>query len=118
MHRDPPPSHREFAKSMRVASTDAERRLWQVLRAHRLGGLKFKRQVPIEGAIVDFVCFEARLVVAVDGGQHSGSTADAIRDKHLATLGFRVLRVWNNDVLNNPEGVAATIRGACAAAGE
>ncbi|MDR3472020.1 MAG: DUF559 domain-containing protein [Devosia sp.] len=118
MHRDPPPAYRGFAKSMRTQATDAERRLWQLLRAHRLGGLKFKRQVPMEGFIIDFVCFEAHLIVEVDGGQHSGSTADASRDKHLAAFGFRVLRVWNNEVLNNPEGVAATIRAACAAEGE
>ena len=118
MHREPPPAHRDFAKSMRAEPTDADRRLWHLLRAHRLAGLKFRRQVPIDGFIVDFVCFEARLVVEVDGGQHAGSTADASRDKHLAALGFRVLRVWNNDVLNNPEGIAATIRAACAAAGD
>jgi very-short-patch-repair endonuclease len=118
MHRDPPPTHRAFAKSMRAQPTDAERRLWQLLRAHRLAGLKFRRQVPIEGFIVDFVCFEARLVVEVDGGQHGDSAADAARDRRLAALGLRVLRVWNNDVLGNPEGVVATIRAACAADGE
>jgi very-short-patch-repair endonuclease len=109
MHREPPPTHRDFAKSMRSAPTEAERRLWQLLRGHRLGGLKFKRQVPLDGAIVDFVCFDARLIVEVDGGQHAESAKDSERDKRLATLGFKMLRVWNNEVLQNPEGVAATI---------
>jgi very-short-patch-repair endonuclease len=109
MHRDPPPLHRGFAKSMRAQPTDAERRLWRILRAHRLGGLKFKRQVPMEGYIIDFVCFEAHLIVEVDGGQHAESARDAERDSRLAALGFRTLRVWNNDVLDNPEGVAAAI---------
>ena len=94
---------------MRAAPTDAERRLWQLLRGHRLGGLKFRRQVPLDGIILDFVCFEARLVVEVDGGQHADSAADALRDRRLAGLGFRVLRFWNNDVLQNPAGVATAI---------
>jgi very-short-patch-repair endonuclease len=113
MHRDPPTNHRDFAKTMRLQPTEAEKRLWQILRAHRLGGLKFKRQVPIEGYIVDFVCFEARLIVEADGGQHADSRADIARDQRLSALGFRILRVWNNDVLANPDGVAAAILGAC-----
>jgi primosomal protein N' (replication factor Y) len=100
---------------MRSSPTDAERRLWQLLRAHRLGGFKFKRQVSIEGYIVDFVCFDAHLIVEADGGQHADSTSDAIRDQRFAALGFRILRVWNTDILTNPEGVAATILAACVA---
>jgi very-short-patch-repair endonuclease len=115
MHRAPPPHHRVFAKTMRAEPTDAERRLWQLLRAHRLGAFKFKRQVPIEGYIVDFVCFEAHLIVEADGGQHAGSAPDAIRDQRLAALGFRILRVWNTDVLKNPEGAATAILAACVA---
>lgn len=67
-HRDKPPSHRAFARRMRADATKAENMLWQALRGGRLEGLKFKRQVPIEGYIVDFACFEARLIVEVDGG--------------------------------------------------
>jgi very-short-patch-repair endonuclease len=115
VHRNPPPDHRAFAKTMRAAPTDAERRLWQLLRAHRLGGFKFRRQVPIEGYIVDFVCFEARLIVEADGGQHADSAADIARDQRLAALGFRILRVWNRDVLTNPEGAAAAILAVCVA---
>jgi very-short-patch-repair endonuclease len=115
MHRALPPHHRAFAKTMRAEPTDAERRLWQLLRAHRLGGFKFKRQVPIEGFIVDFVCFDAHLIVEADGGQHAGSAPDAIRDQRLAALGFRILRLWNTDILTNPEGAAAAILAACEA---
>ena len=113
MHRTPPPHHRAFAKTMRAEPTHAERRLWQLLRAHRLGGFKFKRQVPIESYIVDFVCFEALLIVEADGGQHAGSAPDAIRDQRLAALGFRILRLWNTDILTNPEGAAAAILAVC-----
>jgi len=115
MHRAPPPHHRVFAKAMRAQPTDAERRLWQLLRAHRLGGFKFKRQVPIEGFIVDFVCFDAQLIVEADGGQHADSAADIARDQRLAALGFRILRLWNSDILKNPEGAATAILAACKA---
>ena len=81
--------------------TDTERYLWRHLRAHRLAGGKFKRQQPIGSYIVDFVCFQARLVIEVDGGQHQGSEADRQRDAWLQAQGFRVLRFWDNDVLTN-----------------
>jgi len=109
MHRQPPADHRDFAKTMRSEPTEAERALWRLLRAHRLSGLKFRRQVPIEGYIADFVCFEAKLIVEADGGQHSEATRDVERDKRFTAAGFRTLRFWNNDILSNPEGVAATI---------
>jgi very-short-patch-repair endonuclease len=94
-----------FARRLRANSTDAERKLWSVLRAHRLEGYKFKRQQPIDGYIVDFVCFEARVVIEADGGQHSESKGDAVRDAHLRRVGFAVLRFWNNEILMNIEGV-------------
>jgi very-short-patch-repair endonuclease len=94
---------------MRSQSTDAERRLWQILRAHRFSGCKFRRQVPIDFYIADFVCFAARLVIEVDGGQHAGSTSDERRDAYLNRQGFRVLRIWNNDLFENEEGVAELI---------
>jgi very-short-patch-repair endonuclease len=90
---------------MRRASTDAERKLWLLLRDRRLHGAKFRRQVPFGPYILDFVCFERRLVVEVDGGQHATSTKDAARDQRLRSDGFQVVRYWNNDVLKNPEGV-------------
>jgi very-short-patch-repair endonuclease len=61
--------------------------------------------VPLDGYILDFVCFEARLIVEVDGGQHSVSTSDPVRDAHFHASGFRTVRFWNNDVLENLDGV-------------
>jgi very-short-patch-repair endonuclease len=83
--------------------------------AHRgLAGLKFRRQVPIGSYIVDFVCLEARLVVEVDGGQHALANAeDLARERALAALGLRVIRVWNNEVMSNLDGVLASIAAAC-----
>jgi len=94
---------------MRSAPTEAEQRLWSLVRGKRLGGAKFKRQQPIGRYIVDFVCFDARLVVEVDGSPHAESASDVVRDDWLKSQGFRVLRFWNNEVLENVEGVATTI---------
>ena len=93
------------AKKLRSSMTDAERRLWYRLRAHRFDGHKFKRQVPIGPYIVDFACLGRKLVIEVDGGQHVESRSDITRDRYLSSEGFRVLRFWNNDVLRNTEGV-------------
>ena len=100
---------RDRAKDMRSTATDAEHRLWQILRAHRFAGYKFGRQVPIDFYIADFVCFARRLIIEADGGQHAGSTSDERRDTYLERQGFRVLRIWNNDVFENEEGVTALI---------
>ncbi len=97
------------AKQMRQGPTDAEHRLWSLLRAKRLNGWKFRRQQPIGRFIVDFVCYEARLVIEVDGSQHAESARDEMRDKWLSSQGFRVLRFWNNDVLENEDGVVMAI---------
>ena len=94
---------------MRSESTDAEHRLWQILRAHRFAGYKFRRQVPLDFYIADFVCFAERLIVELDGGQHADSESDPRRDAYLRTQGFRVLRIWNNDLFTNEEGVAERI---------
>ena len=99
------PKQRKHARTMRRISTDAERKLWLLLRDRRLEGIKFRRQVPFGSHILDFVCFERRLVVEVDGGQHADSPADLARDARLQSEGFKVVRYWNNDVLKNPEGV-------------
>ncbi len=80
-----------------------------MLRGERLGGLKFKRQEQLGDYIVDFVCFASRLIVEADGGQHSESGSDAVRDVWLIEQGFQVLRFWNNDILGNPDGVARVI---------
>lgn len=91
--------HTTTAKALHKRMTDAEQFLWRQLRAHRLVEAKFKRQQPIGPYIVDFVCFEARLVIEVDGGQHQDCNTDRIRDAWLESQGFRVLRFWNHEVL-------------------
>jgi len=81
------------------------------LRNRQIGGYKFRRQVPIGNYIVDFVCFETRLIIEVDGGQHAVQlTADEARTDWLQSQGFTVLRFWNNDVLKNTAGVVEQIR--------
>lgn len=97
------------ARTLRRASTDAEKRLWRHLRDRKLAGAKFRRQVPIGSYVADFVCLEARLVVEVDGGQHAVPGVDAARTAYLESEGFRVLRLWNRDVLTNIEGVITSI---------
>ncbi|WP_366144016.1 DUF559 domain-containing protein [Devosia sp.] len=92
MRRKVSSTQRSFSKSLRTSSTDAERKLWSLLRGNQLAGLKFKRQVPLDGYILDFVCFDARLIVELDGGQHSGSAADLVRDAHFRADGFRTVR--------------------------
>lgn len=96
------------ARRLRRASTEAEKLLWQKLRARQLSGAKFRRQTPIGQYIVDFVSFEHKLVVEIDGGQHNapeGQQHDLERTSWLEAQGFRVLRFWNNQVLTNLEGV-------------
>jgi len=88
---------------MRAEATRAENLLWQALRGSQLEGFKFKRQVPLDSYILDFICFGARLIVEVDGGQHSGNAKDEERDAHFARQGFETLRFWNNEVENNLE---------------
>jgi very-short-patch-repair endonuclease len=92
------------ARSLRRRSTRAEWVLWLALRDRRLGGLKFARQQPLGPYYADFVCRERRLIIEVDGGQHADSASDRRRDAYLNTLGYRVVRVWNNEVLGNLEG--------------
>jgi very-short-patch-repair endonuclease len=92
--------------------TDAERKLWYALRAHRLENLGFRRQMPMGPYIVDFVSHRMRLVIEVDGGQHGFAgqqRRDTVRDAWLASRGYRVLRFWNNEVLTNLDGVLTTI---------
>jgi very-short-patch-repair endonuclease len=97
------------AKALRNKMTEGERRRWYWLRAHRLSGHKFKRQVPIGSYIVDFACLGRKLVIEVDGGQHAESLSDKRRDGWLRMQGFEVLRFWNSDVLKNTKGVLALI---------
>jgi very-short-patch-repair endonuclease len=91
--------------------TDAERVLWREVRAHRFSGFKFKRQEPLGVYVVDFVCYEARLIIELDGGHHANQQeADAERTRWLESSGFRVVRFWNNDVLSNIAGVMQEIK--------
>jgi very-short-patch-repair endonuclease len=79
------------------------------LRDRHFAGFKFRRQVPVGPFFADFVCFDARLVIEVDGGQHADSMSDKRRDRWLSENDFLVLRFWNNDVLNNLEGVLTSL---------
>jgi very-short-patch-repair endonuclease len=104
-----PSANRRNARRMRKAMTDAELRLWNEVRAHRLMGLAFRRQMPIAGYIVDFACPSRKLVVEVDGSQHGESARDAVRDRTLSNLGWTVLRFWNDDILRDIDNVCRHI---------
>ena len=90
---------------MRHDPTDAERALWRILRSRQFAGAKFRRQLPLGPYIGDFVCLDPRLIVECDGGQHADNPYDEARDAWLTAQGFRVLRVWNTDILREPEAV-------------
>ncbi len=83
--------------------------MWQLLWHRRLEGFKFRRQVPFQNYILDFVCFDSKIVIEVDGGQHFDSKRDEQRDAHLQREGFRVLRYWNNDILQRSASVREDI---------
>jgi very-short-patch-repair endonuclease len=100
------PQHAQ-ARTLRRESTDVERRLWSALRSRQFA-FKFRRQHPISPYVADFACIEARLVVELDGGQHGGER-DAARDAALEAAGWRVLRYWNAQVVENLDGVLADI---------
>ena len=101
-----------LARKLRRDTTDAERLLWRHLRDRRLGGCKFRRQLEIEPYIVDFACLESKLIVEADGGQHTDQEKeDAARTEHLERLGYRILRFWNHEILNDIESVLDRILG-------
>lgn len=97
------------ARKLRKEMTDAERKLWSLLRNRKLSGFKFRRQVPIGPYIADFLCFEARLIVEADGGQHAASEHDTKRDAWLSAEGYGILRFWNSDISDNSEGVLSRL---------
>ena len=97
------------ARGMRRDHTDAERKLWFLLRDRRLDGAKFRRQAPIGPYIADFVCLRRKLIVEADGGQHAESSADINRDRWLKDEGYSVVRYSNLDILKNPQGVLADL---------
>jgi very-short-patch-repair endonuclease len=90
-------------------ANSAEGLLWQELRARKLGGHYFTRQVPIGRYFADFACRKARLVIEVDGSQHADSSHDRRRNEYMRQQGFSVLRFWNTDILKHRGSVCATI---------
>ena len=104
---------RSRARELRSNMTDAERRLWTALRRKQIAGHRFRRQMPLGPYIVDFFCPALRLIIEVDGGQHTDSPADEQRDLWMESQGFQVVRFWNNDVLQNLEGVIARLAAIC-----
>jgi very-short-patch-repair endonuclease len=109
-HHRPTAKHlRQFAKNMRHEPTEAEAAMWRLLRDRRLSAYKFRRQVPIESYVLDFVCFDKRLVIEIDGSQHVESQRDAARDAAIFAEGFSIARYWNNDVLQQPASVLEDI---------
>ena len=97
------------ARELRSRMTDAERKPWFALRDRRFADFKFRRQVSLGPFIADFVCFDARMIVEVDGGQHAESQSDRRRDQWFTANNFVVMRYWNNDVLKNLEGVLTSL---------
>ncbi|HKY10004.1 MAG TPA: endonuclease domain-containing protein [Candidatus Binatia bacterium] len=98
------------ARKLRVNQTDVEGKLWSRLRGGQLSGVKFRRQHPIGSFIVDFCCLEKGLIVELDGGQHvEQAAADTRRTEFLEGLGYRILRFWDHDVLDNFDGVLERI---------
>ena len=83
--------------------------MWRLLRDRRFAFHKFRRQVPFQSFILDFVCFEKRIIIEIDGSQHASSERDTVRDAILTTEGFRIARYWNNDVLQRPSAVLEDI---------
>jgi very-short-patch-repair endonuclease len=99
----------ERARSPRRTLTPAEFALWARIRGRQLGGFKFVRQEPIDRYYVDFICRERRLIIELDGGQHLECPEDRQRDSTLCVLGYCVIRIWNNDVIENLDGVLQTL---------
>ncbi|WP_322618619.1 endonuclease domain-containing protein [Deinococcus terrestris] len=99
------------ARELRRRSTPEERLLWSRLRNRQLGAV-FRRQQPLGFYFADFACLEHKLIVELDGSQHTNSAYDAVRDADLRARGFRVLRFWNNEVRDNLDGVLERIAGA------
>ncbi len=99
------------ARTLRKRLTDAESALWRQVRLRQIEGYKFRRQHPIGPYIVDFVCLERKVIVEVDGGQHAVQVQqDAERTAWLESVGYRVIRFWDHEVLTELESVKETIR--------
>ena len=100
----------ERARSLRRAFTPAEFALWIRIRGRQLGSFELVRQEPIDRYYVDFVCRERRLIIELDRGQHAERLADKQRDRGLSAPGYRVVHIWNNDVIDNLDGVLETLQ--------
>lgn len=109
-HAHVPEPNRRNAKRMRKAMTEPELKLWNAVRGHRPEGLAFRRQLPIDGYIVDLACPQKKLIVELDGSHHAMMLAeDAMRTGRLEALGWKVLRFWNDDVLMDVDNVCRHI---------
>jgi very-short-patch-repair endonuclease len=109
---DHSPRLKRFSRHLREKSTDAERKLWALLRNGQLAGFRFRRQHPVGGYIVDFACMKANLIVELDGGQHADAADaayDAQRTLYLQELNMRVLRIADHEMLKDPDAVVRTI---------
>jgi len=103
-----------LARKLRQNLTIAERKLWHYLRSRNFLGLKFRRQEPIGNYIVDFVCYEKKIIIELDGGQHNEfREKDIPREKWLEKQGFKILRFWNTDIIKNINGVLTIIKEYC-----
>ncbi|MHB0953648.1 MAG: endonuclease domain-containing protein [Allorhizobium sp.] len=98
MAREFPELARRRARQMRTDATDPEAIFWSHVRNRLLNGHKFRRQVPIGPYIVDFLCADKKLIVELDGFQHAEDPRDEIRDRYLSSLGYRILRFWNQEI--------------------
>jgi len=104
--------YKKLRKKLRKNSTDSERELWSIVRNRQIRGLKFFRQYSVENFILDCYCPKLKLAIEIDGGQHSepeNAKKDRTRTEYLTSLNIKVLRFWNNDVLENIDGVYAKI---------
>lgn len=105
---------KERSRSLRKNMTIAEKKLWAHLRSKKFGSIRFRRQAIVGNYIIDFISFDPKIIIEVDGSQHIDQTAyDQARTEYLSSLGYKVLRFWNNDVLNNIEIVLNTIWNTC-----
>jgi very-short-patch-repair endonuclease len=112
MTRPADPERTSFSRKLRRESTDVEMKLWRAIRNRQLDGHMFVRQGSAGPYFADFVCREAKLVVELDGSQHADSVHDLVRDAYLRGQGFRILRFWNSEILENLDGVSTTIHAA------
>lgn len=105
-----PPIRTARARSLRSNMTDVERRLWMALKGKQIAGCRFRRQHPIGAYVADFACVEKMLVIELDGSQHQNQEAyDEDRSRYLNQQGWQVVRFWNNEVLENLDGVLEAI---------